>query len=200
MILAITLSYLSTDPEKIACDEQVTTYVATNGVHLYIILPVNRVADEILENHEVRSNTRYISFGWGDKEFYINTPKWSDLTLGTALTALFVKSPAALHLMNHNRKRDHWVELKICPAQLEELNEYISNYFQKDEGGYSKVQNINGYSANDHFYLAKGNYTLYRTSNVWVNQALKEIQVETSLWSPFDFGVLHHVKKIDNSN
>lgn len=195
MIIAVALSYLSTDPDDIECEQQETSYVATNGVHLYIIIPADNVEADILKNLEINSDVKYLSFGWGDKEFYINTPEWSDLTLGTAFTALLERSPTAIHVINYKNKRKHWVEMEICPNQMEGLNDYIKRYFKTDKGEYIKIEGITGYSANDHFFEAKGNYTFYRTSNVWVNQALKEINVETSIWSPFDFGVLHHIKK-----
>jgi len=38
-----------------------------------------------------------------------------------------------------------------------------------------------------------GSFSLFNTCNVWVNKALKVTGIETSVWSPFDFGVLHHL-------
>ncbi|MFM7331368.1 MAG: DUF2459 domain-containing protein, partial [Brachymonas sp.] len=36
--------------------------------------------------------------GWGDRNFFLNTPTWDDLTLSTALNATFGLGSAALHI------------------------------------------------------------------------------------------------------
>ena len=194
MIVAILLSYFTTTPDKVACQQQETAYVATNGVHLYIILPIDQVEKELTNKLPVDERVHYLSFGWGDKEFYTKTPNWSDLTFSTAFTALLQDSPAALHMITYRSKRRHWYPVTLCPEQVNQLNNYIKQFFKTEDGSFIKIHDVPGYSANDHFYEAKGNYSLFYTSNVWVNQALKEINIETSIWSPFDFGVLHHIK------
>ncbi|MDH5604732.1 MAG: DUF2459 domain-containing protein, partial [Cyclobacteriaceae bacterium] len=50
------------------------------------------------------------------------------------------------------------------------------------------------YGYNDRFYDSRGYYTLFNTCNTWVNEALKHAEVITSVWSPFDFGVLYHLR------
>ena len=62
--------------------------------------------------------------------------------------------------------------------------------------GYAEADpklDVEGYNSYDSFFEAKGSFSFYRTCNIWVNKALKVIGVKTSIWSPFDFGVLHHL-------
>lgn len=192
-LTTLILSYAGTDPEKIECDHKSTIYVATNGVHLYIILPVINIQEPLVKKLPLNSRARYASFGWGDKEFYINTPEWSDLTFGTAFRALFTRSETAMHVTLYNYSYDFWEKVAICPVQLSALNDYIFNSFRlSNDNNLIPVETLK-YSADDFFYTAKGNYSVIKTSNVWVNKGLKEADIKTSVWSPFDFGVLHHL-------
>ncbi|HDR51371.1 MAG TPA: DUF2459 domain-containing protein, partial [Mariniphaga anaerophila] len=86
-------------------------------------------------------------------------------------------------------------KIRLCSWQLDSLNRYIENSFKKNENGHFIQINFEGYNQYDSFYNAKGSFSLFRTCNVWVNVALKEIEVKTSVWSPFDFGVLFHIPK-----
>jgi len=42
---------------------------------------------EFLKKLEIMPRTKYVSFGWGDKEFYINTLEWKDITFKIAFEA-----------------------------------------------------------------------------------------------------------------
>jgi len=41
----------------------------------------------------------------------------------------------------------------------------------------------------------QGSFSLIKTCNIWVNKALKETGVPTSVWSPFDFCILYYLPK-----
>lgn len=198
ILAALLFSYIKTDPDPVNCQQKKEIYVATNGIHLYLILPRKNLRNDLLQELGVGEDISFISFGWGDKEFYTSTPEWSDLTFMTAFNALFTKSPTALHVTYYRSRSRSWNVVEICDKQLQKLNSYIQNYFVIEEGNFIEINNVKGYSSNDHFFKAKGNYTFYRTSNVWVNQALQEINEPTAVWSPFDFGVLWHLKKDEN--
>jgi hypothetical protein len=72
------------------------------------------------------------------------------------------------------------------------LLKYLSNSFKKDDGKIQKID-IDGYAYNDSFYDANGSFSIFKTCNIWVNKALKEANIETSVWSPFDIGILYHL-------
>jgi len=194
IFLAVILSLIPTNPPEFTCDEKVEFYIADNGVHLDIVLPVETLDDNFLENTGARSNTRYISFGWGDLEFYINTPEWGDIKFTPSFNALFVRSESTMHLGYFTKEWSHWKKVLICPEQMAAMQAYISGTFKKDrDSGFVIIEEA-GYSANDAFYEAHGSFWFYRTCNVWVNQALKQAKVRTSLWSPFKWGVRYHLE------
>ncbi len=192
-VSALILSLLKTHPQKLSCIADKEMYITTNGVHLDIILPLENIDPELLRNLEIVPGSRFVAFGWGDKDFYLKTPEWKDLTFKTAFKALFLKSQTAMHVTCYFFKNKSWRTLQLCDSQIHILNSYISDSFQKTENGTFKKTGFPGYSGNDFFYDAKGSFSLFKTCNIWVNGALKKTGIPTSVWSPFDSGILYHL-------
>jgi uncharacterized protein (TIGR02117 family) len=193
LLFATVLSVLGTRPQEKDCKKNKKVYVTTNGVHLDIILPIEDLDVEFLEQLEVMEDTKFLAFGWGDKEFYINTPQWSDLTFPTAFNALFFRSQTAMHVTSYKHSYTSWRSVPICKEQIETLINYIANSFKKDVSGKIQKIDISGYTYNDIFFESTGSFSIFKTCNVWTNNALKKSGIKTSIWSPFDFGVLYHL-------
>lgn len=194
LFFALLFSFLPTHPPQQNCLPENEIFIASNGVHLDLILPIENVSPQIRRQLNILPGTQFIAFGWGDKEFYVKTPEWSDLTFPVAFKALFLKSETAMHVTFYPYTFQTWKKLKLCSVQLTRLNYYIENSFKKNEQGNFLKMDFEGYTTYDNFYDATGSFSLFNTCNVWVNLALKEIEIKTSVWSPFDFGILYHLK------
>jgi uncharacterized protein (TIGR02117 family) len=197
---AFVFSYLPTHPPQQDCEAGQKIFVATNGVHVDIILRADQVDPGFIHELDFPANARYISFGWGDKNFYIHTPEWSDLTFTVAFKALFLRSETAMHVNYYSREQSWWHPVCLCEEQLQQLFLYIRNSFAIAPDGKINQLDFEGYTDFDSFYEAKGAFTLFNTCNVWANKGLKSIEIKTSVWSPFDFGVLFHVKRLENES
>ena len=197
-ITGIVLSYIPTRPETKDCQKDHTIFVASNGIHLDYFIPVVLLDDQFLQELMTPAQTSYLSFGWGDKEFYRATPEWKDLDVRITLKAILIKTPAALHVGYAETRYTHWVRVDLCRSQFEKLMDYIRSEFYRDEQG--RLVAYEGYGPDDRFFDANGHFTFFKTCNVWVNNGLKKAGVNTSVWSPFDFGILHHLKKNDRSS
>lgn len=195
LFVAVLFSILKTHPPELNCEKDKTFYVSSNGVHLDIIVPVEELDNQFKQQLDLQQGTKYVAFGWGDKGFYLKTPEWSDLTFSTAFKAVFLKSKSAMHVSCYKQVYQSWRKVDVCDVQMNTLTQYISNSFIKNENGDLLKLGIDGYSFNDRFFDAKGSFTLFYTCNVWTNTALKKSGVETSVWSPFDFGVLYHLSE-----
>ncbi len=68
-----------------------TIYLTTNGVHAVLVLPKELIDPAILKDQIFKPTDGYFDFGWGEENFYINTPTWGDLTFSTAFCAAFFK-------------------------------------------------------------------------------------------------------------
>jgi uncharacterized protein (TIGR02117 family) len=137
----------------------------------------------------------YLAFGWGDRAFYINTPTWNDLNFRTTFIALFLDSKSAIHITWINQEYQGWTVVALCDIQLQLLIEYLDGTFKKSPSNNIVEIEASGYTQYDKFYEAIGSFNGIRTCNNWVNDALKAAKVKTSIWSPFDQGVLYQAKK-----
>lgn len=167
-------------------------YIQSNGTHLDIVVPIEQLDSTFAQQLNLPSNTKYVCFGWGNKEFFFNVPEWKDLTFGLACRALFFRLESAMHVISYTEKKENWLTVKVATSQQSKLNAFIQNSFvQKEKNLLLCKKNQIG---NNCFYDAEGRYSCVNTCNVWVNDALKEANVETSVWSPFHWGVLHHLE------
>ena len=194
-LIAILLSVLSTNPDSRDCSKREEFFVVSNGIHLDLIFHVTEIKKEWLEKLRIPSSAEYVSFGWGDEAFYLNTPAWSDLELGIAIKALFMSSPSALHVDHYSSGYERWHRASVCQNQFETLKDYVFNTFEMNSGNKVILIDFPGYTNTDKFYRAKGSFTLINTCNNWVNTGFKEAGIKTSIWSPFEFGVMYHLKK-----
>ena len=195
VLLGFAVSLIPTSPPETGCENEHLIFVASNGIHLDYFIPVVYLENDMLIQMEVPAETAYVSFGWGDKEFYIQTPEWSDLSLTVTAKAILMNTPAAMHVGYQYSTQPHWVAVSLCDDQLDNLMEYILGEFKRDENG--KLTIYPGYGPNDRFFDANGRFMFYRTCNVWINDGLKKAGVKTSVWSPFDKGILYHLRKED---
>lgn len=183
-------------------DGSITIYLRTNGVHTDFIFPrKNEVMDweqMIDSSHTLskRGNFNYISFGWGDLEFYQNTPQWSDLTFPTAMKAIFLPTPSAMHVEYESSIRFNRpvVPVNITEEQYRDLVIYVSGSFKKDpDGNVIPVEDLH-YNQNDAFFQAKRSLNSFYTCNTWVNNGLKNANLPACLWTPFDEGIFYQYR------
>ena len=112
MLAALVLSLVKTRPEELSCQPEVELFVASNGVHLDIIVELKQLDRAFARQLQLPSGTKYVAFGWGDKNFYVHTPEWKDLTVPTAFKAVFLKSESAMHVTAYKQLRGHWKKTK----------------------------------------------------------------------------------------
>ena len=56
-----------------------------------LVIPKENLSSFLLNNVEYQEKEKFVSFGWGDKNFYANTPTWKDVTFSVGFKALFLK-------------------------------------------------------------------------------------------------------------
>lgn len=196
LIISLITTYIPVN-NKIS-DQQITDtiYLRTNGIHLDIALPEHLIdASAFSGLMEFHSETRYYSFGWGDENFYINTPEWSDLTAATAFKAAFLKSPSLVHVTRYDMIQSDWRTVPVSKSQLNNVNRMLSETFSKDSHNQVVLLAGKGYSSNDDFYRANGHYHMFNTCNSWANDIFKKSSLKACLWTPFDFGLLGKYEK-----
>lgn len=189
-LISLILSYIPISEKETELPKLHTIYLTTNGVHADVVLPKNLIDASILKDQVMQSGDAYFAFGWGEENFYINTPTWGDLKFSTAFRAAFLKSKTLMHVTRYRNLQSQWIAVQVSNKQLQKLNGYIYQTFDETSGKKTLVNGVTYTPERDNFYRAHGNYMFYRTCNSWLNRGLKESDLKGSLWTPFDFGVL----------
>jgi len=194
LIIALILTAITVDRKIEDQASNHIIYLGTNGVHLDIVLPKENVTPNLLSNLKINENDKYLSFGWGDENFYINTPTWGDLTFKNAFQALFLKSSSLIHVTQYRKKHTDWVAIKVNETELKNLNAYLQQTFKTNTNGMKIILENKGYTSTDNFYKSKGSYSCFKTCNSWVNIGFKKSGLRSCFWTPFDFGLLKKYK------
>ncbi len=196
MMAGIAASLIPANGDWREPEDGVLIYVHDNGVHTGLVLPrENAFADwnDLVSDADLadpRYAADHLLFGWGDRQFYLETPTWGDLSLSTGIAALFgsdstlvhvdhVRDPAAAHDMR---------PLRVSPEEYAAIAAAIRAQFALDAQGRS--QPIRGYGPGDVFYEAHGRYSPIRTCNEWTGSILRDAGVRIGQWTPFNFGVM----------
>jgi uncharacterized protein (TIGR02117 family) len=202
--IVLTIGYYTprkwSSSEKTNCNWQIC--IENNGAHTNIIVPVGNDlfawSDRIdLEKIDSSSSAkyRYLSFGWGDRDFYLNTPTWDDLDWSLAFKALFLPTPSVMEVKGLNNLPNH-EDLKcvaIDRAEYINLMDYIDRSFQTDRQG-EKVRIANGHFNRGGFYAAEGTYSILNTCNDWTAIGLRKADLNTPLWSGLSTSIMRHLK------
>ncbi len=192
LIAAAIGSYWSVNADWREPETGITIYVSDNGIHTSLILPM----ETLQKNWRLRApasdlrakDTQFdwVMFGWGDQDFYVETPTWSDLRPGTALSAFIGSGQTVIHVDHLRSPIDiEMIEpVRLTPAQYAKLTQSIDAQFAPISTA------IAGYGDYDAFYPAEGRYSLAHTCNVWTGNRLSDAGVKVGAWSPFAEGVM----------
>lgn len=190
VIISMILTFITVNSNLNEPNKSKIIFLTTNGVHSGIIIPERDLSIKLKKGLKYTKYDKYLSFGWGDKNFYLNTPTWGDLTIKNAFKALFCNGSTVIHLTRYFNKLNDWAEIKITQKELDKLNNFINNSFQVNLSGDKILLKNKGYGYQDDFYEAKGSYSFYKTCNTWVNLALKRSGIKSCLWTPYAFRLI----------
>jgi len=200
LVVSFVLSRITVNSEDVDAASDVSIFIKSNGVHTDIVLPLkNEIKDwtSLLQWKHTKSKDsvfQYVAIGWGDRDFYLNTPTWSDLKVTTALKAALHLGNSAMHTQFYATisESEKCKKIEISSAEYRKLVDFISESFRVNESGnFSPILNAH-YNANDAFYEANGTYDLFTTCNSWTNSALKVAKQRAAVWALTDNDILRH--------
>ena len=176
--------------------------IGSNGVHTEIVMPLTTAQKDWREDFPSKDllaptrNYTHIAVSWGEKEVFLNTPTWADLTFSTALGAVW-SGEGLLHVSHYVRPRSSpsYRTLTISTAEYSRLVEEIQGAILPAEARTS----YRGYGEHDVFYSAPGTYHLANTCNQWTSDTLAAAGIKTGWWTPLAGGVMKWVPKYPGS-
>lgn len=181
-------------------EEGILVFVNSNGVHTGIGMPT--VSDEmdwrpLVPAAHLRAPIAadYVFIGYGNREFYLETAGWAELSPGTAVRAAFGGGPTLLHV-DHVQAPGEGSEqraLRLRPDEYRRLVAFIRSRFKLDAAGRTLPVLGRGYGAHDMFYEAHGGYSLWLTCNEWTGRALRAAGVRMGMWTPLEQSVMFRI-------
>lgn len=188
------------DARPSAGSPRIEAYVLTNGVHTDLVFPIKSAVID-WEQYFLRkdfiavpASANYIAIGWGDRDFYLNTPEWKDLTIARALGAISGQHATLLHVtyLDKSDLRQYAYRLALDEKNYRALADYV--LASSVIIGQQAVPVAGShYSRQDAFYEARGRYSMFNTCNSWVGSGLQRAGIKVSRWTPFDTLVTWHL-------
>ena len=86
-------------------------------------------------------------------------------------------------------------EIRLRPEEYRRLWAAVRADFMLDSRGRPLRINHPGYGPSDAFYRAVGRASAFRTCNSWVADKLRLAGVKTSLWPPFEQGLVWRYRR-----
>lgn len=175
----------------------VKIFIHSNGVHTDFVVPVRTSVirwDTVVHPADFGADSTYthVSFGWGNKKFYIETPTWNDLTFSTAIIAAFGLGDAAMHVTYYKsapRESERTISYVISEEQYRNLISHISGTFRYDENGMMLIDHP-GYGYHDRFYEAQGHYSFIKTCNEWTGDGMEATGLPAGIWTPMEPSIM----------
>lgn len=175
-------------------DDGITIFVASNGVHSGVLLPAvtpdmdwRRIVSPA-HLPDPRSAGNWLWFGWGDRDFYMNTPQWRDVSPRTVLRAAIGSGATLVHVDHLAQPFDDARPVRLSRAQYRKLVAGLRDSFQLTPDGTATP--IRGYGPWDVFYAGRGRYNALNTCNSWTGRLLADAGVRIGAWTPFSATVM----------
>ena len=189
-------SSIPRNPDWHEAPQGIEIMVGTNGVHTELVMPLvtpekDWRSDFPASDLPVRGREfTHVAVSWGEREVFLNTPTWWDLSPMTVLRIAGVGGEDLLHVAHYVRPApsDDFRPLMLTPEQYRRLVAAIERSLPQGE----RVR-YDGYGPADVFYDAPGHYTATNTCNQWTSDTLAAAGVRTGWWTPFAGGVMKWV-------
>ncbi|MEY4602760.1 MAG: hypothetical protein RIT43_52 [Bacteroidota bacterium] len=183
----------------------VSVYIMKSGVHTDFIVPVHHKIqdwDKLFpyeNNKVVDTSFHWLAIGVGDKQFFLSTPTFADLTFSTAIRSVFGMNGAAMHASYHYEipKDRPVVKLRVTEKQYSRLCGYIRSAINYKHGKPELLySNVKGTTFSyDRYYGSRRSYSFVNNCNAWVNSGLKVAGQRACFWTVLAEGIFRHYGK-----
>ena len=210
LIVVVGLVPVNNDFKPTAKDG-VRIFVQSSEVHADFILPIESdvinwadtpLFDKVPGNF-VNNRWNHVAIGWGDRGFYLQTPRWQNLSPAKVANAMLLPSRSVMHLSIATlpQESSSCKAVTISREQYAKLVRYIQSAFvdseSSEEGQFAPVPIASEYvhpawGSNNFFFEATGSYHVFNTCNCWVGGGLKETGVRTAWFTPLPKTVFLH--------
>jgi uncharacterized protein (TIGR02117 family) len=150
-----------------------TVFIVYDAWHAAIVIKKRDIPTVVLPELRDFPSAEYLEFSWGDRD-YFPAP---DGGLGLALKAAFWSSGSILHVVGFKDAVQNAypsaeiIEISLSEEGFQRLVKFISDTFSRPHPP-APAEARPGLFSNGRFYAAEGKFSLLRTCNTWVAEAL----------------------------
>jgi uncharacterized protein (TIGR02117 family) len=150
-----------------------TIFIVHDAWHAAIVTKKADIPIAVLPELRDFPAAEYLEFSWGDRD-YFPAP---DAGLGLALKAAFWSSGSILHVVGFKDAVQNAypsaeiIEIPLSEEGFQRLVRFISDTFSRPHPP-APAEARPGLFSNGRFYAAEGKFSLLRTCNTWVAEAL----------------------------
>ena len=202
LIAALIGSLVSVNRDWSEPYQGVTIYLANNGIHSDIVMPVNAQGLDWTpfvpksDFADPNPNSGWVAFGSGEEHVYLDTPRWRDIRPGTVWSAL-TGGKRVMHVEWVSNPEDYADRvIRLRPEEYQRLWAAIRSDFRLNSDGKPERIDHPGYGRSDTFYWATGSFHALKTCNTWAAGRFRLAGVKTSLWPPFVQGFVWRYRKV----
>ena len=151
-----------------------TVFIVHDAWHSAVVIRTADISAAVLPEMKDFPSAEYLEFSWGDRD-YFTAP---DGGLGLALKAAFWSSGSVLHVvgfrdtMKNTFPSADIIELVLSDDGFQRLIKFISDSFSRPHPP-TPADPRPGLFPNGRFYSAEGKFSISRTCNTWVAEALR---------------------------
>lgn len=175
--------------------------IETNGVHTAIIMPLVTPGKDWRGDFpagEITAPDRpytHVAVSWGEREVFLNTPTWWDLSPLTVLRIVGIGGKGLIHAAHYVRPAPGST-LRPLRLSADDYRRLVTEIEASLPPRESRNRHP-GYGDWDVFYDAPGRYTWRRTCNQWTSDTLAAAGIRTGWWTPFAGGVMKWVPWVE---
>lgn len=202
LIAALIGSLVSVNRDWSEPYQGVTIYLANNGIHSDIVMPVNAQGLDWTpfvpksDFADPNPNAGWVAFGSGEEHVYLDTPRWRDIRPGTVWSAL-TGGKRVMHVEWVSNPEDYADRvIRLRPEEYRRLWAAIRSDFRLNSDGKPERIDHPGYGRSDTFYWATGSFHALKTCNTWAAGRFRLAGVKTSLWPPFVQGFVWRYRTV----
>lgn len=150
-----------------------TVFVVHDAWHAAIVIKKADIPTVVLPELNDFPSAEYLEFSWGDRD-YFPAP---DAGIGLALKAAFWSSGSILHVVGFKDAVENVypgaeiIAITLSEEGFQRLIKFISDTFARPHP-LAPAEARPGLFSNGRFYSAEGQFSLLRTCNTWVAEAL----------------------------
>jgi uncharacterized protein (TIGR02117 family) len=150
-----------------------SVFIVHDSWHSVIVIKKTDVSAAALPEIRDFPDADYLEFSWGDRD-YFPAP---DPGLGLALKAAFWSGGSVLHVVGFKDAMEKLfpnaeiIEIGLSEEAFQRLVKFVSDTFSRSHPAVA-AEARSGLSSNARFYTAEGKFSILRTCNTWVAEAL----------------------------